>query len=760
MRQVRWILLLIIAAIVGSTGLIYLRQKETQEKAAPAKPQPLPLDLSSKAKDWTWSQTSGDRIVVEVRAKDFRQIREPNVFELDGVDLKLFHKDGKGYDRVVCAKATFDNVAGRLYSEGEVEITMGLEEDAIGGEITTGKLVHIKSSGVTYETNSGKATTDREAQFVFDRGEGKSLGASYDPTTRELHMFKNAVLIWRGDDPKKSPPMQVEAGEVFYKEAESKVFLLPWTKLTRAGLVMDAKASVVTLDKGVIKQVEASEGKGTDTYPNRKLEFAANQVLMNLTGNSRMEKITGMGDAVVDNITADARTHAQADKVELQFAVVDNESELRQALTIGKSVVESRPVPRPNVPLSETKILKSEVIEMKMREGGQEIETIDTQTPGVIEFLPNRAGQRKRRVDGERIHVAYGAENSIQSFRATQASTRTENEPRKGEKTAPPSLTWSKFLQAEFAPKTSEMTKLEQWDDFRYEEGERKARAQRAILEQKKNEITLVGGSRMWDATGSTAADRIVMDQKSSDFVAEGNVTSTRLPDPKKKSGTGMINNEEPMQARAAKMRSKNKNLQVEYEGKAVMWQGANRLEADKIDIDRDEEKLTAHGNVFSQLVERTSGKNNPKSEPAKKKPVAPVFTVVRAPDLVYTDEDKLAHYKGGVKLKRGPLDVVAREVKAYLKDEEDNQSLDKAYADGDVHIVQVIGTRNRTGLSEHAEYYTGEEKIILEGGLPELRDSLKGTTKGRQLTYFSNDDRLLVNGQPAQPAVSNVRRK
>jgi lipopolysaccharide export system protein LptA len=65
-----------------------------------------------------------------------------------------------------------------------------------------------------------------------------------------------------------------------------------------------------------------------------------------------------------------------------------------------------------------------------------------------------------------------------------------------------------------------------------------------------------------------------------------------------------------------------------------------------------------------------------------------------------------------------------------------------------------------RTGTSEHAEYYVADEKIVLEGGAPVLQDSLKGVTKGKQLTYFANDDRLLVNGQAAERAVSNIKRK
>ena len=44
---------------------------------------------------------------------------------------------------------------------------------------------------------------------------------------------------------KRSKPMLIEAGEAYYRETESKVFLLPWSKLTRDTLHMEAAAVTV-----------------------------------------------------------------------------------------------------------------------------------------------------------------------------------------------------------------------------------------------------------------------------------------------------------------------------------------------------------------------------------------------------------------------------------------------------------------------------------------------------------------------------------
>ena len=85
---------------------------------------------------------------------------------------------------------------------------------------------------------------------------------------------------------------------------------------------------------------------------------------------------------------------------------------------------------------------------------------------------------------------------------------------------------------------------------------------------------------------------------------------------------------------------------------------------------------------------------------------------------------------------------------------------LEKAFADGKVEIVQSSPLRKRTGNSEHAEYYVGDQKIVLRGGAPILNDSVKGVTRGSELTYYAGDDRLMVNGAPEQPAKSRIRRK
>ena len=94
------------------------------------------------------------------------------------------------------------------------------------------------------------------------------------------------------------------------------------------------------------------------------------------------------------------------------------------------------------------------------------------------------------------------------------------------------------------------------------------------------------------------------MDQRTGDFTAEGNVNSSRMPEKDKKKNSEMLSGDEPLHAQARKMDSANHNKKLHYEGNVLMWQGANRIQADVVDLDRDKHMLVADGNVVTNLWE------------------------------------------------------------------------------------------------------------------------------------------------------------
>jgi lipopolysaccharide export system protein LptA len=750
MRRTRWLLLVAMGAILSVVFVTYRAQKLTLRAASPPKPKALPLDLNSTADLWEYTEKNGDRTTVKIYAKEARQTKDSSRIDLTEVQLRLYHKTGDSFDLVKSAAATYFANDHKLYSEGEVDITLG--EPAEGEPKPD--LVSIHSSGVTFDTTGGKAETDRPCTFTFRNGDGKAIGGYYDPTTHELLMKKDVVVDWRPPGAN-AKPMKIEANTLTYQENNAVILLKPWGKLTRDSTVVEGYDTVVHLQDKALRKVESNRAHGTDEYPNRHLQYAADNLVMDFDDDGLVQKITGQGNANLVSTSETSETTISAARVEMNFDPGDQQSTLSRVDTSGNSVVTAKPLPAAGHELGETHVLRSDVIELKMRQGGKDIETVLTHSPGKLEFLPNLPTQHHRTLDGKDMVIAYSGENHIDSFRAKDVKTHTDPTAEERKRNPASTVTASREMLAHFEPNSSQLASLDQWGDFFYDEGDRHARASRATLDQKENVMVLeteprAPQARVWDTSGSTTADHIRMDQRTGNFVAEGRVNSSRLPEKDQKTSS-MLSGDQPLQGQAQKMVSTNRNRTVHYEGKVNLWQGADRIQAETVDVDREKKSLTADGNVVTNLWDQ------PKAEDENTPAPAAVLTVVKSAHMVYTDENRLAVYTGGVLLNHTGLRVKSRELRAFLADSSADSRLEKAFAEGAVEIVQIAPDRTRTGTGEHGEYYPDDQKVVLRGGRPHMVDSLKGDTHGDELTYFVNDDRLQVNGSAEQPVKSRL---
>jgi len=822
---------LVLAAVVGYT---YSRRLDRGAARIAQPPPALPIRFDA-AGDSGWVYRKSDpnthQPIVRAEARAYQRIKEPSTSLVEGLKLRLYNKLGTVYTFVECEKAVFDEASGVMTTDGAVSIIMqvpvGTEPD---DKEATARLTRIQGTAARYETKTGRATSDNPAKFEFADGNGQGVGVDYDPTTHELRVKSRVSLNWVGQNtPDKV--MHVEAGELLYNEAEQKVYLSPWARMKRDTVTLEAGNTLVTLVDGHLHQIDSESGRGTEIQDQRKIDFSADKLTSFFNDDGAMTSMVGEGHSRIAASDPTANTTVTSNRGSLHFLVQSkvvngqevNNSVLQTVDADGAALVDSVPVARPNGEQAETRILRSEHLRLDMQPGGQEIHEIRTDTAAQLEFKPNRPSQSHRVLDAARMVITYGDDNSIDTVHAWKVTTHTDRPPKvttagtgpaggklalaKDAKPPAPALTWSDELVAHFKPGTGQVAAIDQGGAFRYEEGDRRARSARAHLDQTENLITLTDGARVWDSTGSTAADVIFMNQQSGDMDATGHVSATRQPDQSVSSGSSLLDDAKPMQARADKMLVRDSNLKISYEGHAVVWQGGNRTAANTIVIDRDEETFKATGSVVSELLdEKKSADNSPaqakpgansppgagspppgaksaETKPADAKHVdakpadaksagnaaggdtgSSIFTVVRAPEMLYEDSTKLAHYTGGVKLTRDRMTVASRELKAYFKENKDRQdgesSLDHAFADGGVVVNELATDRTRTGTAEHVEYYTDDDRLVLNGGVPKFVDSLRGSTSGHQLTYYSDDDRLLVDGEKKTPAVTHMKKK
>ncbi|HEX4230372.1 MAG TPA: LptA/OstA family protein [Bryobacteraceae bacterium] len=770
---------LALAAILLASVVAYTyRLRVAGEKKHPVAHRPSIENKFEARADQGWSYKKDNPIlnkpIVSASARSYEATKSPSVFELTGLTLRLYSKDGSHYTYIQGDKALFDEGSGVLTSASPVTIYVNIPSDKDASQpAQISKYVRVETSGVTYNTQTGNASTDQLATFTFADGNGTAVGLDYDSAKRLLHLKSKISLYWTGGGPVENA-MHIEAGDLVYNEGEQKVYLSPWAKLTRQSTTIQSQNAVVTLDDGVLRTIDADHGVGSDDREGRHQDYSANSMHALFDDDGVLVNIVAQGDARMESTQTASKDAITADRADLRFindthevdGKVKSDSDLHLVLADGHAQVISTPLPRPGVAMPETRMLRSEHVELEMKPGGRDIHEIRTIAEGQLEFKPNRPDQVHRTVDATKFRILYGPTNDVESLTASNVSTHTDKlptPPKNGKPATPaaPALTWSDKLAAKFTPNTNQIATIEQTGNFRYQEGLRKARARRAFLNQNENKIALAGAAHLWDDTGSTFADSILMDQASGDMDAMGHVASTHEADKNAKPGTSMLDDKQPLQGKADKMWTRDDNTKVHYEGHAVIWQGADRTAADTIDIDRDAQTLQASGSVASELVDRTSGDSTDNG--AGGSVTAPIFTIVHAPKLYYQDDKRLAHYSEGVTLVHDKMTVTAQDIRAYLTPKTPNSNdsaLDHAVADGKVAVVQVDKDRTRTGKAEHCEYYIKLNKVVLNGGTATMVDSLKGLTRGRQLTYYTDDNRLLVEGRKNELAFSKLLKK
>jgi lipopolysaccharide export system protein LptA len=766
MRSLRWLLLVAFFAIAAAVFWTYrIKRKEQRAHQRPA-PTVVPLDTKADAWNWEWGQSANGQPSYKMVAKKYRLSSDNNKADLEDLEMQIFTKDGEHYERVRSPSAQFFIDTHKLYAPGDASITLDVP---VKGD-PPHPLTSIAAAGINFDSQTGQAVTDRPVTFTFDGGNGTCVGASYDPQTHALHLEHNVTVNLLGKTPE-AMPMKVETDELTYTETEGVIHLGPWSRLTRNQTIINAGPSIVKLRNKKLDTIDAGDAKGTDKRPGRELEYQAASLHVQYNEDGLMEKLNGAGNAKLVSHGKGSDTTMSGNTVDLYFDTSNDESDLSTAVAKGNGVIESKPTPDPKGATGDTKILKSDWLDLHMRPGGKDLDRVNTHAPGTLEFLPNQIARHPRVLKASQMDIAYGAKNEIQSFHALNASTETqpsEEERKRKKPVTTVAYTNSKVIDATFDEK-GDLKFMKQTGDFHYTEGVRKAQADLATLENDRNIMDLDNHARISDDTGSTAGDHIELQQSTGDFDAKGHVATTRLPEEKKDAkatGSDVLDDSEPTQGLADHVTSANRNHVIHYVGHAVLWQSSNRIQADRIDIDRDKKNLVADGQVVSEFKDNAKEDDDAEDTPAVKKakpvPAQPIFTIVKAEHMVYTDQDRQAVYTGGANFWRPNLTVKSTTLRAFLNDNKSDQDsrLNHAFADGKVDVLDINPVRRRVGNSEHAEYYADEGKIILTGGPPQLHDSARGDSTGDKLTYFTDDNRLLIDGAPKQPVRTHLKKK
>jgi len=345
---------------------------------------------------------------------------------------------------------------------------------------------------------------------------------------------------------------------------------------------------------------------------------------------------------------------------------------------------------------------------------------------------------------------------------------------------APPQIIKAAELAAKFSP-DGEWQQLDETGDVHFQQADRQASADRANIVRSTELILLDGSPVLTDSMSRTTASSVAINQKSGDIRASGGVLSTYFPSAQ---NSAMSLGSGPGHISAATLTGSTTSGQVTYVGHARLWQGDSVLEANQIEIWRDEKKLQATGNVvanFPQAAPPAQPPANPSPAPSTRTisttPSGPTLWQIRAPTLTYWGDSGKAHLEPGVtadsqqgSMQSRTLDVFltpasdparakpssagAKTTPAPTGNPAEGRQLDHALALGGVTVRQG----DRRGTADQAEYTAADGKFVLSGGQPTIIDASSDTTTGHSLTFFVANDTILIDSQDGSRTLTKHR--
>jgi lipopolysaccharide export system protein LptA len=734
-RYARWSALaaLVLALI---TGGIYLERKWVAHVERTKAPPPLTADQERQSIGLTVSKNEGDRTIFTVQASKSTDFKGQDISLLEDVKITVFGKAGDRHDLIHTQSCRYSKADGAIECSGNVQMDLQSAADAERARAKGGKanLMHVETSGVTFERTTGRAQTVKPVKFSFADGEGEGLGALYSSEEGELRLVKDVRITVRptaavgtiGRRLASTKEMVLHGSSMQLQKFSRKAVLYgPATAETSeqqlsAGqltMLMDEEYHARTLvaepgKEGETPKVVSRAGKAPDT-------LSANLMTAELMPSGWVSTIKAEGD--VKGNSPNGELHADNGLVEMWPRV--NEA---KAITLSGNVRIDGRDPK----TGEERKLTTNVLQLSLSEGGPDkrgqIQHADTPERGTTEWS-DASGVRSK-LSADNLNVEFGETGKAQHLLAT-GNVETERQLRRGVTQTATASTGDVQLDTQ-----GRWTQMTLRDNVRMKEGTRSAAARQAAFFRAQRTAVLTGQAVARDENSETHADKLTFHQDSGDLEAEGKVRSTDLA--AKKSGIQL--SAAPANISADHMVGNSKSGRALYTGRrARLWQGPSVLEADSIELLRDARVLNAKGDVHGEFPQ-SSTNGAPKAEP--------VVWHVSSETLTYWDAENRAHLEKNVVAQSNDERMRGPVLDLYFTKQGNGgagtSQISWAAATGGV----VVEQGRKRGTAEQGVYTAQDQKFVLSGGTPTLYDAEEGTTTGRELTFNIADDTIIVD--------------
>jgi len=580
----------------------------------------------------------------------------------------------------------------------------------------------------------------------------------------------------RGNSEKPATPLDVASSKKPTRiQSESAVIERKAHRVTLEGNVRvtqsedEARAQTMVAFTDASNHIERIEASGDCSLAQKdRTELRAPQMNFFFGESHQLERGEALGGATSHSLGNEPPRETSADRMDAEFRPTDRGSVLARLTATGRAMVKIHP-PNLQPPKNPTeRQLTADVITLEFQDDGRNAKTADAIGNAILTVTPTRADPKadRKSISAPRMNAAFFDEgNQLRHFVATEGvRVQFESLVSNGH---PPRITTSKHLTADFEDGSQDVDRLVQEGSFKYVEGDRNALAERAVYDGRRDYLELRGNRPMgWDDKSRTQADEIDYDNQNDETHARGDVRTTYYSRESTNDSAPFKNTKSPVFITAQRADAKNDDGVAVYTVNARGWQDDNFVKADRIELYQNDKRMVAIGRVESALYKvkrieaaEVNGAPEPDDKPRKhgkrkandSNDEAPGFAW--ADRMTYSDPDRLVHYEGSVKSRHGTDYLEAAVVDVYLQQE--TNEVDRMSADGSVVLIQP----GRRGVGDHFTYTSEDGRGVLTGKTARVDDAEKGSTIGSQLTFYSRDDKIVVENQQGTGRVRTTHR-
>jgi len=637
----------------------------------------------------------------------------------------------------------------RIHLEKDVDVTLRAEQLSAGpsrkDNSAPGAARAGKHRNETPEQRAARKAHKR-ARKLERKTARQGLAKAASPGDTETKAAKTTTSPRSKDSkPAAKEPTHIRSESALLERKEHRTTFEGKAVVTRGRDEMRSQRMIAYFD--INNRIERIEARGESNLKQLdKAEIASPNMDFFFDPDShQLARAVATGGAHSRSLGPPPSREATADSVEAGFVNGDQGNVVETIKALGNAVVQIHaPL---NQPKGTEREIKAGTVTLQFHPDGRNVKAAEAIDKAVLTVTPIRAerGADKKTIRAPKMNAEFFEDgNRIKHYSAVGGVT-VEIEALVAD-SHPLRVTTSKTAAAEFLADSQDIDRVTQEGDFKYNEADRNAVAERAIYDGQKEILNLRGRRPMvWDAKSRTQADEIDYDRGKDETHARGDVRTTYYSRESTNDSTPFKNTKSPVFITAARADARNADGVAVYTDNARGWQDDNFVKADRIELYKEDKRMVAIGNVDSALYQAKR-----ESSPGGREAV-PGFA--QSDRMFYSDESRLVHYEGGVKARQGDDHIEGSVVDVYLM--EDTNEVDHINAEGSVVLTQP----GRRGVGDRLVYTASDGRAVLTGKTARVDDVEKGSTMGSQLTFYSRDDRVFVENQQGTGRVRSSHR-